>query len=139
MIGPHTHGDQVYSKYGYTDLRVMSVLDYARTHLRGDLQLSELARVANVSTWHICRLFRTELGTSPSRCVKLLRLRIAADLLATTFLTVKEVMASVGLNDESHFVRDFHTVFGQTPIHFRSSLGNTKKTDRFDLPSLANS
>lgn len=139
MIDPHALDAQVGSRYRHADTRVMYVLGYARAHLRDDLQLSELARVANVSTWHICRLFRAELGMSPSRCVKLLRLCIAAELLATTFLTVKEVMASVGLNDESHFVRDFQTLFGQTPIHYRSSLASTIKDKSISPPSLANS
>jgi len=35
--------------------------------------------------------------------------------LAETNLRVKEVMHKVGINDLSHFVRDYKKVFGESP------------------------
>lgn len=101
------------------DSRVLQVLEYARSNLTHDLSLSRIASQSNVCIWHICRLFRKDLGMSPSRCVKLLRMRSAAELLDKTHLSVKQVMARVGFNDESHFVRDFKIVFGESPTHYR--------------------
>jgi AraC-like DNA-binding protein len=36
-------------------------------------------------------------------------------LLESTPMSVKEVMVEVGLNDLSHFVRDFKQVYGYSP------------------------
>lgn len=105
-----------------TDIRLRCALEYARCNLRSDLSLQHLAMIINVSVWHICRLFRKELGVSPARCVKLLRLKCAADLLANTFLSVKEVMASVGINDASHFARDFRSFTGEFPAEYRARI-----------------
>ena len=105
-----------------TDFRVRCALEYARCDLRRDLSLQRLAMITNVSVWHICRLFRDELGISPARCVKLLRLKCAADLLANTTLSVKEVMASVGINDASHFARDFRNFAGEVPVGYRARI-----------------
>lgn len=101
------------------DYRVRFALEYALAHFEQDLPLEELAKAINVSRWHLCRIFKASLGLSPARCVKLLRLALAEDLLTTTSLSAKEVMASVGLSDESHFVRDFHAVYGEAPIRYR--------------------
>jgi AraC-like DNA-binding protein len=40
-------------------------------------------------------------------------------LLETSFLSVKEIAYSVGLSDESHFVRDFKKAYGAPPTRYR--------------------
>jgi transcriptional regulator GlxA family with amidase domain len=105
-----------------TDYRLRNAFEYAKSNLRRDLSLPRIATITNVSVWHICRLFRHEIGISPVRYVKLLRLRCAADLLTKTSLSVKEVMASVGINDESHFVRDFRKFTGEFPVEYRARI-----------------
>lgn len=102
-----------------TDFRLRCALEYARCHLGENLSLQRLAIITNVSIWHLCRLFRNELGISPARCVKLLRLKCASDLLANTSLSVKEIAAAIGINDMSHFVRDFRGVTGVFPVEYR--------------------
>lgn len=44
----------------------------------------------------------------------------AKDLLESSFLSVKEIAYQVGLNDESHFVRDFKSTYGFSPALYRS-------------------
>jgi len=41
-------------------------------------------------------------------------------LLESSFLSVKEIAFQVGLNDESHFVRDFKSTYGYSPALYRS-------------------
>ncbi len=112
---------------GEIDFRIRRILKYARCNLQRNLSLTQLAMISNVSVWHTCRLFRAELGLSPGRCIKLMRLTSAADLLANTSLSVKEVMAAVGINDESHFVRDFESVVAQSPSQYRIRSHTQKK------------
>jgi AraC family transcriptional regulator len=105
-----------------SNFRLWRALEYANSNLQSDLSLPQLALVTHLSVWHICRLFRHELGISPARCVKLLRMKCAADLLARTSLSVKEIMASVGINDGSHFVRDFRSFAGEFPVEYRARI-----------------
>jgi hypothetical protein len=46
----------------------------------------------------------------------------AKDLLESSFLSVKEIAYQVGLNDESHFVRDFKSTYGFSPALYRSQF-----------------
>ena len=48
----------------------------------------------------------------------------AKDLLESSFLSVKEIAFQVGLNDESHFVRDFKSTYGFSPALYRSQFKN---------------
>jgi transcriptional regulator GlxA family with amidase domain len=103
-----------------TDIRIKRTIEFARNHLDSPLSLSQLAASGCVSRWHLCRLFRTTLGVPPVQFVRLLRLRSASILLERTRLSVKEVMAAVGINDQSHFVRDFEKYFSQSPLKYRT-------------------
>jgi len=53
----------------------------------------------------------------------------AKDLLESSFLSVKEIAYQVGLNDESHFVRDFKSTYGFSPALYRSRFKNKGATE----------
>jgi AraC-like DNA-binding protein len=80
---------------------------------------NSLARGVNLSPSRLRHLFRQSVGRSPTRLLRDLQMRRAKRLLETTHLRVKEVMCAVGVNDLSHFVRDFKVAFGQTPGRYR--------------------
>lgn len=113
-----------------------------RDDFRGELSLADLAQSVNLSVWRLCHIFKSDVGMPPIRYLRLLRMERAKDLLESSFLSVKEIAYQVGLNDESHFVRDFKSTYGFSPalyrLHFRNndlaedhhangnSIGNSK-------------
>lgn len=101
------------------DARVQNVVTLMRRDLRAKLTLNDMARTVNLTSFHFCHLFKAETGQSPARYLKALRLERARELLETTFLSVKEIRSLVGLNDESHFARDFRAAYGLTPQQHR--------------------
>lgn len=98
-----------------------------REDVRGELSLAEFAQSVNLSVWRLCHIFKSDVGMPPMRFLRLLRMERAKDLLESSFLSVKEIAYRVGLNDESHFVRDFKTTYGSSPalyrLHFRRNSG----------------
>jgi AraC-like DNA-binding protein len=91
-----------------------------RADVRGELSLAELAQSVNLSVWRLCHIFKSDVGMPPIRYLRVLRMERAKDLLESSFLSVKEIAYQVGLNDESHFVRDFKSAYGFSPAHYRS-------------------
>ncbi|MBA3832995.1 MAG: helix-turn-helix transcriptional regulator [Chthoniobacterales bacterium] len=63
---------------------------------------------------------KSETGVPIARYGRQLRLAEARELLRTTFLSVKEVAARVGVTGMSHFVRDFKKAYGSTPGRYVS-------------------
>ena len=104
------------------DRRVQTLIALMRNDLEHELPLSELARVVNLSPSHLQRLFKAELGLTTFRYMKLLRMERARYLLESSFLSVKEVMKTVGINNRSHFVKDFKKLYGRTPTELRLRL-----------------
>ena len=101
------------------DWRIRHTLALMQQHLDGPLDVAILARRVNLSASRFAHLFRMETGTSPARYLHELRLDSALMLLYDSTLSVKEVMAAVGLNDPSHFTRDFSSRHGFSPTAFR--------------------
>jgi two-component system response regulator YesN len=79
-----------------------------------------MAQSVNLSSAYFCYLFKSITGVPPAKYLKTLRMQQSTVLLATTFLSVKQIVRHVGLADDSHFVRDFKRIYGVTPSEYRS-------------------
>src|SRR3954470_15074043 len=112
-----------------TDPRIRFVLALMERHRATPLSIEELARAVNLSPAHLRRLFQRELGCSPARTSRELRLDHARHLLQTSFLTVKQVMAAAGWNDPSHFSREFKRRHGQAPRALRGTIDDNPAAD----------
>ena len=112
-----------------SDPRIRFVLALMARHRATPLSIDELARAVNLSPAHLRRLFQRELGCSPARLSRELRLDHARHLLQTSFLTVKQVMAATGWNDPSHFSREFKRRHGQGPRALRGTADDNPLAD----------
>lgn len=108
----------------FVDKRVEKIIQMMREDVRGELSLGEFAQSVNLSVWRLCHIFKSDVGMPPIRYLRLLRMERAKDLLESSFLSVKEIAYQVGLNDESHFVRDFKSTYGFSPALYRSNFKN---------------
>jgi AraC-like DNA-binding protein len=130
------HGEQTATELSnnYTpplgDLRIRLVLTALhKQDLRNMIRLGDLALDLNVSTSRLHHLFTAVVGISPGRYVKLLRLQKARLLLKASSFRIKEVAALVGIEDLSHFVRDYKRLFGETPSQTRSASLNSRASE----------
>jgi transcriptional regulator GlxA family with amidase domain len=104
------------------DKRVEKIIEMMRDDVRGELSLTEFAQSVNLSVWRLCHIFKSDVGMPPIKYLRLLRMEKAKGLLESSFLSVKEIAFKVGLNDESHFVRDFKSTYGHSPAIYRSQF-----------------
>ena len=88
-------------------------------NLHRSIALSDLAAMVNLSSGYFIQLFKTKTGVTPGEYLIRLRLEKAGQLLKTSFLSIKQVMAAVGYNSKSHFARHFKRQFGVAPSEYR--------------------
>jgi AraC-like DNA-binding protein len=103
------------------DWRVQVAVESMKNHLDRDFSLDELARHVNLSPSRLRGLFATEVGLSPVQYLRALRMEQARRLLDETWLGVKQIVLELGLNDRSHFEREFKRAQGMTPVQYRSA------------------
>jgi transcriptional regulator GlxA family with amidase domain len=102
------------------DARVAAAINLIHKALTIQLSVSALSRRVNLSPSRLRQLFKIETGLSPIQYVKRVRLERAANLLRTSFLSVKEIIFQSGARDVSNFAREFKKQFGLTPSEFRA-------------------
>jgi AraC-like DNA-binding protein len=102
------------------DVRIRKIVTFLEENVHLTLRPDQIAQVVNLSPPRLRALFRAETGEPLARYQKALKMREARRLLRETFLSVKEITLKVGVNDESHFVRDFKRACGLTPMQYRA-------------------
>jgi AraC-like DNA-binding protein len=88
-------------------------------HLGEEWTLSRLAREAGYSNEHLRRLCRRQLGRSPMHQVTYLRMRRAAELLASTELTIEAIAHEIGYHNPFVFSNAFTKWIGWRPSEYR--------------------
>ncbi|MEK6288897.1 MAG: helix-turn-helix domain-containing protein [Acidobacteriota bacterium] len=110
------------------EARAQAAIDFMRTNLHRSITLLELSELVNLSPSHFSSVFKTQIGVSPIEYLIRLRIEKASHLLATTFLSIKQVMATVGYSDRQTFLQHFKRRFDLTPSAYRKrALGRSRR------------
>lgn len=112
------------------DLRIARVRELLASCDPHNPNFSEIARAVNLSSSRLRHLFKSNVGCSLRSYVRQIRLKRADTLLRTTFLSVKEIAAATGANNESHFVRSFKKEYGNPPARYRKLMRSNLATPR---------
>jgi len=100
------------------DQRVETVIAFMKVNLHRKLTPDEIAEHVHLSVARVRQLFKIETGTTLGRYLRHLRLRRAKELLETTFLTVKEVAARVGISGINYLILEFKKAYRMTPARY---------------------
>lgn len=99
--------------------RMKRMLRFIQENLDRELTVDRIAASASLSASECLRCFHSVIGTTPMQHVKHLRIQRAAQLIASTDLTVAEIGAQCGFQEMSYFTKTFKSLRGQTPTAFR--------------------
>jgi AraC family transcriptional activator of mtrCDE len=105
---------------GVVDQRLARALEVIFERPASPLSVQRLADTAGMSRSAFAAHFERAFGQPPMAMLKVVRLRKAAELLATTTLSVSEVARAVGFSSRSNFSQAFHRLHGMDPTAFRS-------------------
>lgn len=102
------------------------LLDWAADRIDTDLNVSQLAEHAGLSSRTLARRFTEQLGTSPGQWLLDQRLDKTRALLEQTNLPVETIAARVGLGSALNLRRRFRERIGATPGAYRRTFGEAR-------------
>jgi AraC-like DNA-binding protein len=123
LLLSHTQKTRALPRIGRENPAIKRTKEYLEAHYAEEVTLQELSHVANLSPFHLTRVFRQTVGLPPHAYQTQLRLLHARTLLTQGF-PVGHVAAETGFFDQSHFTQQFQRHFLVTP-------GRYSKTARF--------
>ncbi len=106
------------SNEGHYKADVAKTLEYMETNYMHRLTLSSISANVNLSSSYLCRIFKSEVGTSITNYLNNLRVRKAATLIKENTLSMKEISSMVGIDDQLYFSRLFKKCMGISPSEY---------------------
>jgi len=106
--------------------RVLRARDHIESHGEQPIALADIAAAASLSRFHLVRLFRATLDTTPAACLRDKRLRVARRLLARPALDLDEVAARAGLGTRSSLFRLLRRELGNGGRALRAAVAGSE-------------
>ncbi len=91
---------------------MISVLNYIKENLAGELTNRNLASIAKVSEDYVGQYFKTLTGTNPQDYIEYQRMEHAVELLRTTKMSIRDIGKACGYKDTAYFCRRFKMAYG---------------------------
>jgi len=101
-------------------------------NLKHNPNVESVAWSVKVTSEHLCRVFRKELGSSPRQALRNMQVDAAKSLLISSPIEIYRVAEQTGFASVTAFGRYFKTAAGMTPTEYRAA-----HTGRFVRQSLA--
>jgi AraC-like DNA-binding protein len=107
--------------------QINKTIAYIENNFQAPLPLHELAQVAMLSPYHLCRVFKKQTGFTVKEYHLKCRLNQAKKLLAHTPFSITEIAGKVGFGDHSHFGRIFRKYEQMSPLQYRSIMYDDRR------------
>ncbi|MFJ3216270.1 GlxA family transcriptional regulator [Kitasatospora sp. NPDC086801] len=108
-----------------TTRRVEELRHHILRNLTDRLTVPDLAAHAHVSERQLTRIFKTELGTTPSAYIESARVELARHQLESTDATLERVASDCGFGTTDTLVRAFRRRLDTTPTEYRHRFRTT--------------
>ena len=106
-----------------TDMqRFSDVYDYLLMNFQQHISLSEVAKIASMTTNAFCRFFKIKTQKTFIRFLTEIRIGHACTLLQNENIPIKNLCYECGFNNPVIFHRSFKSLTGKTPKIFRDEL-----------------
>lgn len=99
---------------------ILKAKQYIAAHRGDDLRLAEVAQHAQVSSYHLCKMFKKLTGINFSNYVARLRIEAAKELLLKRSLRINEVALEAGFHSLTQFNKVFKRFIGESPRTYRN-------------------
>ncbi|WP_406138507.1 GlxA family transcriptional regulator [Streptomyces sp. NBC_01089] len=102
-----------------TTRRVEDLRHHIMRHITERLTVADLAAYAHVGERQLTRIFKAELGMTPSAYVESARVEVARHQLESTDATLERIVSACGFGTTDTLVRAFRRRLGTTPTEYR--------------------
>ena len=99
---------------------VSAIATYLEHHYRESITLDEISMHCGMSKYHMCRLFKAEMGCSIFYYLKRYRVEIVKRYLRHSDMNISEIADLSGFDTHSSMYRCFRELEGMSPSEYRS-------------------
>ncbi len=98
---------------------ILQIQQFIDSHLTETFNMDMLTHRMHMSAGHLSRFFKKHIGQAPSAYHQQQRLKLAADFLTNSNLSVKQISEQLGYSDPFYFSGVFKKAYGRSPSGYR--------------------
>ncbi len=110
---------------------IHTAFSYIHTHFDEKIKLEDIAKKCYISEPHFCRVFKEVTGETPISYINSFKIMKAISLMKSSNMTIKQVAAAVGFDDEAYFCRFFKKRTGYSPRTYLKNCDNETSLFRY--------
>jgi transcriptional regulator GlxA family with amidase domain len=129
-LSPRTPQPQPSFAHATDNAHVRRAMLLMERNVAAPLSIHSIARQLHLGQRQLERLFRLELGMSPTQFAMRLRLHAARELLTSTTASVSAIAAECGFSDGAHFSRSFRKCFRESPSVSRAAAHRGRRAEK---------
>lgn len=103
-----------------SDYYIKEAINYIEQNFQNNITIKDIAAVCGINRSYFGKIFRNSIGRSPQEFLMNYRMVKATELLKLTSLSIAEIGAAVGYENQLHFSRAFKTIYGISPREWRN-------------------
>lgn len=127
-----TNTRKIYTEQSFklsSNSRLAYVVEYIRKNLHKPISVEQLSEKACMSESNFYRVFKNEMGISPTDFINNERIKLAVSLLQNQDRTIKDIYLECGFESRSYFNRVFKRRKKMSPGEYQSRINiKTKKS-----------
>ncbi len=103
---------------------VKKIKNFLELNYKENIDLNKFAKMFNVSTFYISKLFKQYVGINYKDYLMNLRIEAAKRFLSYSDISISDIAYRIGFNDSNYFSVQFKKKVGLTPKDFRKNYKN---------------
>lgn len=100
--------------------KLNDIFSLINNNIYNKLSLDDICEKTHISKYHLCRIFKENIGITITEYIKRKRISLACQLLRDTDQKITEIAEKCGFSDSSFFTKVFTGENGITPTQYRS-------------------
>lgn len=100
--------------------KISDIVSFISDNALNKITIDDICKQSNLSKYHLCRIFKENIGVTIGDFIKSRRLSAAKQMLANTNMSITSIAYKCCFTDSSFFSKTFSKEFGITPTAFRA-------------------
>jgi AraC-like DNA-binding protein len=101
---------------------VVKAKEYIETHWLAEFDMDKVAQSANLSRYHLARIFKKQTGMTPYSYYQDIKIQKLKEALRDVNLSITQAFAACGVAYSGNYARLFRDKTGMTPTQYRKSF-----------------
>lgn len=108
-------------------------IEFIESEIKNSISLDQLSERANISKYHLIRIFKALTGKTPKEYIDERKLTEAMKLIENHGWNIAEAAFEYGFESHEVFSRRFKNVYGLKPSEVKKGRGNINKFERIHV------